>query len=154
MTEKEQKKMRIALKKYEKSDEWKLVQDKCRNKDENIRQKVLSSEDTEYRYTAKYSTDDIELAKAKVFEEIQEMISEVAFSDLFWDLANMRRDNTMLSHLTQFGYSPCEIKFTEKDLDVVKAGEYRLMHQENNRLTALIGSLEKQKEKKVEQVYD
>lgn len=154
MTEKEQNKVRLALKKYEKSDEWKEVQDKCRNKDENIKQRVQSTTDREYKYTLKYSTDDIELEKAKVFEEIKEMITEPEFAELFDHLANMRRDNIMLSHLTQFGYSPSEIKFSDKDLDVVRAGEYRLMHQEQNRLTAFIGSMEKQKEKKVEQVYD
>lgn len=157
MTEKQIEKARKSLKKYEKSEAFKNLKSYCRNKEENIREKIkLGLESWEVSREIQYSTDDVELHKAKILREIAENAWEWAeeFVEFLSDFAKAKEDNIFLSYITNFGYSPCEKKFTEKDLLIVSMWEYRVIHQEQNRLTALIGSMEKQVEKQVEQVYD
>jgi len=153
MTQAQIDKKRKLLKKYEKSDAWKNLQEYCRNREENISNKIKNKE---YLYEVQYSTDDIELEKANLLREFAEKSGDEfgEFKQFLTEFAEAKEWNVMMSHITNFGYSPSEKKFTDKDLDVVRMWECRVIHQEQNRLTALIGQMDKQEKKQMEDVYE
>ena len=149
------------LQKFEKSNKWKEVLDYCKNKEESftrdIKVGIIDNED--YKYTLKYSLDDLELRKMEILQEVadlvwQEEVWAKEFSDFLIDMANAKESNILHSYVTQWGFSPSERKFTQKDRDMVALWEFRILCADHNRLTALIGSLDEKKAKKVEEIYD
>lgn len=149
------------LKKFEKSDKWKEVLKYCKNMEESITRdiKVNFISEWDERYILKYCLDDLEIAKMEVLQEVADLVWEVEvwakeFKEFLTDMANAKEWNVLHSYITQWGFSPSEKKFTQKDKNIVALWEYRILCAEQNRLTALIGSLEDKKPKEIEWVYE
>jgi len=64
------------LQKFEKSNKWKEVLDYCKNKEESftrdIKVGIIDNED--YKYTLKYSLDDLELRKMEILQEVADLV--------------------------------------------------------------------------------
>jgi hypothetical protein len=133
----------------------------CKNMEESITRdiKVNFISEWDERYILKYCLDDLEIAKMEVLQEVADLVWEVEvwakeFKEFLTDMANAKEWNVLHSYITQWGFSPSEKKFTQKDKNIVALWEYRILCAEQNRLTALIGSLEDKKPKEIEWVYE